>query len=268
LERLIKKHDFIDTAKFFVIAIDALGNGISSSPSDENKNNTFPEFSIRDMINSQYELLHDLLGFKKIYGAIGGSMGGMQVLEWSSAYPDYIERIFSYVGTPRLSVSDIFMMSIHLELIETLWERGVPEERIKPVLDMMINQAAYTPDYRNRKTPRGEFEKFFNSFRNISEDEFRVVDYYYQMKAMLGHDISKNFDNSMAKAANRIQAKVAILVSATDALVNPSEPIGFAEEYGYELHILDNDCGHLAPGCEMKETRKLIDDFFDKTIQR
>jgi homoserine O-acetyltransferase len=72
--RLIQKYSFLDTTKYFIIAIDALGNGVSSSPSNYNvyKIKTFPEITIRDMVNSQFVLVTNHFGLKHLFAAVGG----------------------------------------------------------------------------------------------------------------------------------------------------------------------------------------------------
>ncbi|NTU99115.1 HAD-IC family P-type ATPase, partial [Candidatus Falkowbacteria bacterium] len=109
LANLIGPDKVLDSEEYFVIAVDALGNGVSSSPSncEYQSNRNFPEITIKDMVNSQYKLLTEHLGIKKLHGMIGGSMGGMQVFEWIVSYPDFMEKAITYVGSPKLTSFDI-----------------------------------------------------------------------------------------------------------------------------------------------------------------
>src|SRR4030095_7639245 len=68
----------IDTTGLYIIVVDALGDGVSSSPSNHP---SFPEITIRDMVNSQYQLLTKLLHITHLKVLMGASMGGMQVME-------------------------------------------------------------------------------------------------------------------------------------------------------------------------------------------
>lgn len=77
------KGKMVDDTKFFVIAVDAIGNGVSSSPSNsrlhpEMAAEKFPRFSIRDMVNAEHQLVTHTFGIKKLYAVMGISMGGMQ----------------------------------------------------------------------------------------------------------------------------------------------------------------------------------------------
>lgn len=53
-----------------------------------------------------------------LFGAVGGSLGAMQVLEWSIAYPNFISKIVAYVGTPKMSTYDLLWINAQLNIIE------------------------------------------------------------------------------------------------------------------------------------------------------
>ncbi len=82
LDFLIGAGRAFDPARVTVIVVDALGNGLSSSPSNSATQGSerFPRFTIRDMVNSQKALL-DHLGIVAVECVIGASMGGMQALQ-------------------------------------------------------------------------------------------------------------------------------------------------------------------------------------------
>jgi homoserine O-acetyltransferase/O-succinyltransferase len=90
----------IDTSRFFVICSNILGGCMGSTgPASINPKTgepyglSFPIITIGDMVESQARLI-DFLGIDQLFAVIGGSMGGMQVLEWASRYPD---RVFAAV---------------------------------------------------------------------------------------------------------------------------------------------------------------------------
>lgn len=98
--RLIGPGKLIDTDKYFVICTNVLGSCLGTTgPKDINPDTgkpwgtTFPVITIRDMVRAQVHLM-DHFGIEQLFSVIGGSMGGMQVLEWLANYP---ERIFSAV---------------------------------------------------------------------------------------------------------------------------------------------------------------------------
>ncbi|MFA5212364.1 MAG: homoserine O-acetyltransferase [Methanoregula sp.] len=87
-----------DTDRYYVICSNVIGGCKGSTgPSSENPANekpyaaSFPVITIRDMVNTQ-KLLIDHLGISQLYAVAGGSMGGMQVLQWTVSYPDLVKK--------------------------------------------------------------------------------------------------------------------------------------------------------------------------------
>ena len=95
IDYLIGPGKALDTDKYFVICTDAIGNGLTSSPSNSQTqaNVSFPEFNIRDMVNSQYRLVTEHFGITKLVSVVGASMGGMQALQWAVSYPDAMQSV-------------------------------------------------------------------------------------------------------------------------------------------------------------------------------
>lgn len=262
LNNLITNHNFVDTTEFFIIAIDALGNEVSSSPS--NYDGDFPRITIRDMVNSQYILLTEHLGFDKIYGAVGGSMGSMQLLEWAVAYPDYIKKILPYAATPRLSSYDLLQMNFRKELIEAGKSHNLSDSLIYRLIRLQSAMNARTPDYIVENTPSKHFTEYFKSFDKEPSKTFTVDNYYSQLVAMINHDITRNYHNSYKAVDKRINADIFMIVSETDHLLHPKPAMEFGDSISAEIMLLNNNCGHLAPGCEMEKTVKAIHKFFKK----
>jgi homoserine O-acetyltransferase len=253
-----------DNTKFYVITVDALGNGISSSPSNskDQAGEIFPEITILDMVNSQYQLLTEVFGFKKIYGMIGGSMGGMQVMQWIVTYPDFMERAVSYVGTPFLTSYDKLLWQTELNIIDLAKACPSDEKELLKAIAGLHNYALQTPSYRISKTAPHEFDEFINTIYDNYTKIFNSDDWKSQLKAMMNHDITKSFNGSLKEAASAVRAKILIIVGTQDHMVNPTPSVEFAEILNAELYQFKNDCGHLAPGCEMEKFVQLVNNFF------
>jgi len=89
LSNALVQSKIVDPAKYFVIVVDALGDGVSSSPSNSKSQPRmqFPAFTTRDMVNTEYRLATEVLKLKHLHAVIGISMGGMQTFEWMVDYP-------------------------------------------------------------------------------------------------------------------------------------------------------------------------------------
>jgi homoserine O-acetyltransferase len=112
----------VDTDRWFVISPNVLGGcqgttGPSSpAPDGQEWGSRFPYLTIRDLVNTQAALA-DELGIHRFAAVIGGSMGGMQALEWAVSYPDRVERL-AVLAAPALSNADeISANSVQLEAI-------------------------------------------------------------------------------------------------------------------------------------------------------
>ncbi|NOR86858.1 MAG: alpha/beta fold hydrolase, partial [Bacteroidales bacterium] len=248
---------FIDTTQYYIIAVDALTNGISSSPS-----NTvgFPKTSIQDMVNSQYNLLVHHLKITHLYAVMGISLGGIQTYEWIVAYPDFMEKAIPIVGTPKLSFYDLLVWQTQIEIIE---EAGSNKEDIsfamKRVYDI-FNINKFSPAFYNAKY-KPENINDFKSNQYTQMMDYR--DYLAGVKSMLNHDIYKITNSNPEAIKDIIKADVLIVISQKDHLVNPMNSIAFSKLLNCELIELTGDCGHIAPWCETSEIKKALTPFLD-----
>ena len=98
----------LDTDRFFIICSNILGGCMGTTGPKEINPETdkvwgldFPVITIRDMVNAQARLL-DHLGVETLFAAIGGSMGGMQVLEWAATFPDRLRTVIQLPRHPTI----------------------------------------------------------------------------------------------------------------------------------------------------------------------
>lgn len=257
--RLIRKYQFIDTTKYFIIAVDALGNGVSSAPS--NYHTKFPQITIKDMINSQYLLLTKYFNLNKVYAIVGGSMGGMQAFQWAVSYPDFTKKIVSYVPSPKLSSYDKLWINTQIKLIETLRNYNSSEREIKTLSDMMTALYSRTSDYIAENIKPEKFDEYLESFNKEPDKIFTIDNYLSQIKAILNFDISKDYDYDLSKAASQIKSKLFVIISKRDMMVNPAFTYQLVDMTACRTLILDSNCGHLAVTCEIDKVRRAIADF-------
>jgi homoserine O-acetyltransferase/O-succinyltransferase len=122
-ERLIDfigRDKFLDDTKYYIIAVDPIGNGVSASPSNYrgHAENDFPEYTIADMVKTEYLLLTKVLGIQQLYGVIGMSMGGHEVFEWIVSHPGFVKKAVSIVGTPRMTGYEKLYWQTQLEIFK------------------------------------------------------------------------------------------------------------------------------------------------------
>ena len=266
LINLIGPNKLIDSDNYYVIAVDALGDGVSSSPSNSElqPGSKFPVFNIGDMVNSQYKLLTEVLHIDHVYAVLGGSMGGMQTFQWMVSYPHFMDKAIPYVGSPKLTSYDILLLNTELNIIELGHKYNAgDDELIKSVAGLQALQA-HTPAYIVENTRPEDYDEFAQKTYDNFKEFFNSYNRASQIKAMLQMDISKNFNGSMEHAAQNIKARVMIIVSKTDHIVNPKPALDFAKIIDAETFIFGNNCGHLAPGCEMKKFIEVVNNFLSE----
>ena len=165
LASLIGPDKLVNSDKYFVIAVDALGNGVSSSPSNSEyqSNKNFPAITIKDLVNSHHKLLTEHLGIQKLYGMIGGSMGGMKVFEWIVSYPDFMEKAVAYVGSPKLTSFDLMLWQSELNAIEEGWQCNLSEQQMIKTIAAIHNTWKIFTSFTNVQLPFVPFSNYQNN---------------------------------------------------------------------------------------------------------
>ncbi|MBF4463405.1 MULTISPECIES: homoserine O-acetyltransferase MetX [unclassified Rathayibacter] len=112
----------IDTERYFVVAPNMLGGcqgstgPASLAPDGREWGGRFPYTSIRDQVRAQ-TLFSDRLGIERWHTVIGGSMGGMQALEWGIEHPERVARLAVLAAPPRVTADQIALNFVQLEAI-------------------------------------------------------------------------------------------------------------------------------------------------------
>jgi homoserine O-acetyltransferase len=258
----------IDSGKYFVIAVDSLGDGISSSPSNSKSQPglAFPQFSIRDMVNAEQKLVVETLGLRHLRAVIGFSMGGMQAFQWAVSYPGFVDKIVSIAGSPQLTSYDLLLWhTAELALqSDPDWNQGKyshqPSLRLMNMVQMLALQ---TPQYVATNTPRREYQNFEANLAQGSDD-LDANDTLRQIQALLSADVASPFDGSLQSAAATVRSQVLVIVNKQDHLVNPLPASDFAKMLHAPLVELEGNCGHRAHTCEMKRISEAVADFLEK----
>jgi homoserine O-acetyltransferase len=255
----------LDPAQWYIIAVDALGDGVSSSPSNSTAQPRmkFPRFSIRDMVESQHRLLTGPLGLTHVHAVMGISMGGMQTFQWMVAYPDFMDRAIPIVGTPRLTPYDTLLWEAERHAIEAdaAWKNGEYTQR--PVAAMRTvsdihKLALSTPINYVHLNQTRDMRTVLAADEKSTLELMDTNDWYRQLEAMLGHDIFRQFGGDAGRAAAAVKARVTVIVSAQDHMVNPIPATEFGRPLKATIVELTGDCGHLATGCESSRVNAAV----------
>lgn len=262
---LIGPGKLVDSSRYYVIAIDALADGVSSSPSNSRAqlHMKFPKIAIRDMVNSQHQLLTDVLHLQHVKAVMGISMGGMQSFQWMVSYPDFMDKVIPIVGSPKLAAYDITLWKAENDSImrNPAWNNGDYMDNPVPVSALGIDSLALvTPTKYNRDHTR---EQALTG-RAIQSEAFDANNHIRQSEAMMGLDVSDAFSGSMERAAAAVKAKVLVVVNDTDHMVTPGPALDFARLLHADVLELNNDCGHLLLDCEYKRVAGRIAAFLSQ----
>ena len=255
----------IDSTSYFVVAIDALSNGVSSSPSNSRlqPRMRFPEFSLRDTVASQHELLTRVLDIHRVKAVVGISMGGMQVFQWLVSYPGFMEKAIPIVGSPRLAPYDLMLWQAQIDALmrDRDWKGGNYSVNPARALDFAFGELLLTTptDYNRRKTREDVFADLAKARSDARR--FDANDKIRQVQAMMQLDVSRDFGGSLERAAKSVKAKVFVVVAKFDHVVTPGPAAEFAALLGAKLLSLDGDCGHLATSCESRLLNEAVKDF-------
>jgi homoserine O-acetyltransferase len=254
----------VNSEKYFVIAIDALGNGLSSSPSNSRlqPRMSFPKFTLRDSVDSQHELLTKVLRLSHVHAVIGVSMGGMQTFQWMVSYPDFMDKAIPIVGSPRLATYDLLLWQAQIDTImsDREWNNGNYTTNPARVVEYEFGELLLTtPDNYNKRVTR---QQLFEQLEKAKSDPgFDANDKIRQAQAMMALDVSQDFGGSMERTARAVRAKVLIIVVKSDHVVTPGPAVEFARLLHAKMLELDSDCGHLAPSCEYQKVNAAVAEF-------
>jgi homoserine O-acetyltransferase len=239
----------IDTTKFYLILIDALGNGVSSSPSNSisQPKTSFPEFNIRDMVNTQYKLLTERLNIHHVAAIVGGSMGGLQAIQWAVSYPDFMDKVVAIEASPKLCSYDLLWMHTYMEAVksDTAYHGGnYMVNPTSPLAVHLMQLLLTTPAIVNNTVAADSVSTWLASLEKPNPFTVDCNNFIWQTKAVMMHDITRAA-GSLENTAKMINAKMLIIANKQDHIINQDLSIKFAGMIHAELIVMDIDLGHL-----------------------
>ncbi len=156
---LIGKNRILDPERYFIIAVNMLGNGASTSPStlwDSFPDGNFPRISHVDNIAIQHRMIRETFGIERLALVYGWSMGAQQAYHWGALLPDHVARIFAICGTAKTSIHNwVFLDGLRAALkADPAWDgtrfTERPERGLRAFGRIYAGWALSQGFYRNR----------------------------------------------------------------------------------------------------------------------
>lgn len=239
-----------DTDRFHVIVINAFGNGLSSSPSNSQRQEgtQFPDFSIGDMVEAQHYLLSEKLGLEGVHLITGISMGGMQTFEWMMRYPSFAKHYLPIQGTPWLSAYNRILFQARIHILERV---SNDPDSIQSAFRLLLDMdalTAWTSEHVNRNFPPHAIDALREEIASIAgEPTFEgLQDVQSQTRAFERFDIRQTLGDFETHLDGLKGISAMTIVAERDILVNPEPSITLANKMGIPCHVIGGDNGHMS----------------------
>ncbi len=242
----------IDTDRFFVICSNVLGGCMGTTgPASLNPETgkpyglDMPVVTIRDMVRAQAMLL-DQLGIGQLFCVVGGSMGGMQVLQWAASYPDRVFAAIPIAAAARHSSQNIAFHEVGRQAVmaDPNWcggrylEKGVKPEKGLAVARMAAHITYMSDDSLHRKFGRKlqdraaptfsfdadfQIESYLRYQGSTFVERFDANSYLYVTRAMDYFDLAADYNGVLANAFKGSTSRFCVVSFTSDWLFPTSE---------------------------------------------
>ena len=242
----------IDTDRFFVICSNVIGGCMGSTgpaetdPSDGKPYGlNFPIVTIRDMVRAQKRLVEHL-GIDRLLAVVGGSMGGMQVLQWAATYPQSVRAVVPIACAARHSAQNIAFHEVGRQAIMAdpdwqggeYWAHGTQPSKGLAVARMaahityvseMALQRKFGRNLQNRDaksfqfTPDFQIESYLHHQGASFVDRFDANSYLYITRAMDYFDLAEEHGGQLSDVFRLNSPRFCIVSFSSDWLFPPVE---------------------------------------------
>ena len=248
-DNLIGPNKPLDTNKFFVIGLNNLGGCAGSSgPASINPATkkpfgaAFPIVTVEDWVNSQARLC-DYLGITQLAAVIGGSLGGMQALQWTISFPERIAHALVIASAPNLTAQNIAFNEVARQAIMTdpeffggdYYEHNTVPRRGLRIARMLGHITYLSDDAMGEKFGRKlkdtikygfdvefEMESYLRYQGDKFAGEFDANTYLRMTRALDYYDPALTYDGDLSKALNGVKAQFLVVSFTSDWRFSPA----------------------------------------------
>ncbi len=261
IEWIIGAGRALDPEKYFVVVVDQLGNGLSSSPSNcaaPFDRMRFPIVTIRDDVAAQHRLLTELLRVRRLKLVVGYSMGAQQAYQWAVNHPDMVERIAPFCGTARTTAHNaVFLEGVRAALTaDSDWLEGeyqTPPLRGLRALARVYAGWGFSQEFYKQELYRAlGFTSAMDCVTGFWEKRYMKRDannILSMLRTWELNDVSAGpaFAGSLEKALGSVKAKTTVMASQTDLYFTVADMQAEAALIpGAKFRIIPSLWGHMA----------------------
>ena len=247
--------------RYFIIIVDQLGSGVSSSPHNTpapQEMAKFPKLSIGDDVRAQHRLLTEAFGIERLALVVGGSMGGQQVYEWAVAHPAMVARAAVIAATARISLHQRVFVEALIEAVtsDPAWNGGwyAAGLDVRAGMDRMARivatagwSAQFYRDERWRSIiGMSSLDDFINGVMKAYFEPMDPNALLCQMHKWQRADVSRHAGGDLAAALSRITAKTMVMPISHDLFFPPAEcEADCALVPGATFRVIQSPEGHM-----------------------
>ncbi len=292
----------IDTERFFVVGLNNLGGchgttgPLSENPAtSQDYGADFPVVTVKDWVKSQ-AMLADALGIEQWAAVVGGSLGGMQALQWTIDFPERVRHALVIASAPKLSTQNIAFNDVARQAILTdpdfneghyAREQKIPTRGLRIArmmghitylaeegLGKKFGRELHSDGYQYGYGVEFEVESYLRYQGDKFAGRFDANTYLLMTKALDYFDPAADFNNNLSKALQNVQAKFFVASFSTDwrfaperskelvkALIAARKSVQYIEvqsNHGHDAFLMEDDAYIRAVAAYMNNVAKEV----------